>query len=71
MKKRNLKSLNLNKKSISNLNDSAIKGGTGIGSGFCTQATFEDGCVLSLGVLRCGATSVGFICAAACAPDDK
>ena len=57
MKKRNLKSLALNKKSISTLQDNAIKGGTWVT--IC-------GCVVSVGPLLCGATSAFIKCAAAC-----
>ena len=67
MKKSNLKSLELNKKSISNLNDNSsrsIKGGS-------AYTIVDDNCVVSFGPIRCGATSAGFVCAAACAPDDK
>lgn len=61
MKKKKFKNLILNKKSISLLNDKEVKGGTG------GQATFEDeNCVMSLGVLICGATSIFPKCAAAC-----
>lgn len=61
MKKQKFKNLKLNKKSISSLNNGVVKGGTG------GQATFEDeNCVMSLGVIVCGATSVFPKCAAAC-----
>ncbi|WP_298516431.1 hypothetical protein [uncultured Kordia sp.] len=59
MKKRNLKTLDLNKKSISKLqsNTNAIKGGSWV--------TLCD-CPVSVGPLLCGATSVFVRCAAAC-----
>ncbi len=59
MKKRNLKSLDLNKKSISKLQHNAneIKGGSWV--------TLCD-CPVSVGPLLCGATSVFVRCAAAC-----
>lgn len=59
MKKRNLKSLALNKKSISTLqnNGAEIKGGSWV--------TLCD-CPVSVGPLLCGATSVFQKCAAAC-----
>ncbi len=57
MKKRNLKTLDLNKKSISKLQDNAIKGGTWV--------TICD-CVVSVGPILCGATSAFIKCAADC-----
>ncbi|KAB8152273.1 hypothetical protein EZY14_014605 [Kordia sp. TARA_039_SRF] len=60
MKKRNLKTLELNKKSISTLQgnaNNAIKGGSWV--------TLCD-CPVSVGPLLCGATSVYQKCAAAC-----
>lgn len=57
MKKKNVKSLALQKKVISNFAAHANKGGTWV--------TICD-CVVSQGPLLCGATSVFKVCAAAC-----